>query len=133
MEPTSEPTEAKKKILYVEDEPFFASTISRSLVEAGFDVVTAVDGEEGLAKVQSEHPDLVLLDIILPKVEGKEVLRRIKADATTKDIPVIVLSNLSALDDEREVAAMGAAAFFVKALSLPSEIVDVVRVQLSKS
>lgn len=128
MEPTSE----KKKILYIEDEPFFASTISGQLVEAGYEVESAVDGETGLEMVKSMHPDLVLLDITLPKMDGKEVLRRLKDDDTTKDIPVIILSNLSALEDEREAAALGAHAFFVKALSLPSEIVDVVRVQLSK-
>jgi len=129
MEPTAT---AKKKVLYIEDEPFFASTISNQLVAAGYDVQTAVDGESGLELAQKDIPDLVLLDITLPKMDGKEVLRRLKNDEKTKNIPVIILSNLSALEDEREAAALGAQAFFVKALSLPSEIVDVVRVQLSK-
>ena len=129
MEPTAT---QKKKVLYIEDEPFFASTISNQLSEAGYDVQTAVDGESGLELAQKDIPDLVLLDITLPKMDGKEVLRRLKDDEKTKSIPVIILSNLSALEDEREAAALGAQAFFVKALSLPSEIVDVVRVQLSK-
>ena len=128
-----EPTSTKKKILYIEDEPFFASTMSKQLAEAGYDVETAVDGESGLELAKKIIPDIVLLDITLPKMDGKEVLRQLRADDTTKNIPVIILSNLSALEDEREASALGAQAFFVKALSLPSEIVDVVRVQLSKN
>ena len=128
-----ESTSTKKKILYIEDEPFFASTMSKQLAEAGYDVETAVDGESGLELAKKIIPDIVLLDITLPKMDGKEVLRQLRADDTTKNIPVIILSNLSALEDEREASALGAQAFFVKALSLPSEIVDVVRVQLSKN
>lgn len=120
----------QKKILYVEDEPYFASALSKSLVAAGYTVALAKDGEEALAMVASERPDLILLDLLLPKLSGKEVLKRIKADPATRDIPVIVVSNLSAPQDQDEMKTLGARAFYVKALSLPSEIVKSVTDEL---
>jgi CheY-like chemotaxis protein len=118
------------QVVYVEDEPFFAGTMSRLLIEAGYTTALADDGEKGVALIQKEKPDLVLLDLVLPKLDGKEVLRRIKADPETKDIPVIVLSNLSAEGDQREAEALGAVGFFVKALTLPSVVVEEVRKRL---
>jgi CheY-like chemotaxis protein len=118
------------KIVYIEDEPFFAKTMTHLLTDAGLSTLTAADGEEGLALVHSEHPQLVLLDLVLPKIDGKEVLKRLKSDPTTKDIPVFVLSNLSADADQRDTLALGAAGFFVKAMTLPSVIVDAVKQKL---
>jgi len=80
--------------------------------------------------VAKEKPDLVLLDLVLPKVDGKEVLKRIKSDPATKNIPVFVLSNLSADADQRETVALGAAGFFVKAMTLPSAIVEAIKREL---
>ena len=120
----------KTRIVYVEDEPFFAGTMSRLLIEAGYPTALADDGEKGVALIKKEKPDLVLLDLVLPKLDGKEVLKRLKADPELKDIPVIVLSNLSAEGDQREAEALGAAGFFVKALTLPSVVVDEVRKRL---
>lgn len=120
-----------KRILYIEDEPFFASTMTRLLTDAGFVADVAGDGEKGLAMVKANKPDLILLDLVLPKVDGKEVLRRLKADSETKNIPVIVLSNLSAEQDQRETSALGAVGFFVKAMTLPSAIVETIKTRLS--
>ena len=119
------------QIVYIEDEPFFAGTMSRLLTEAGYATVIASDGEAGIALVAKEQPKLVLLDLVLPKVDGKDVLRQLKSDPATKDIPVFVLSNLSADADQREVISLGAAGFFVKAMTLPSAIVDAIKKQLS--
>ena len=114
----------------MEDEPFFAGTMSRLLTEAGYTTAVAGDGEEGLALIAREKPDLVLLDLVLPKIDGKEVLKRLKSDPLTKGIPVFVLSNLSAETDQRETIALGAAGFFVKAMTLPSAIVEAIKKHL---
>ena len=128
---TSQSTPAPRtRIVYIEDEPFFGGTMSRLLSEAGYTTMVAADGEEGLAMVAKEKPDLVLLDLVLPKVDGKEVLKRIKSDPATKNIPVFVLSNLSADADQRETVALGAAGFFVKAMTLPSAIVEAIKREL---
>ena len=128
---TSQSTPAPRTpIVYIEDEPFFGGTMSRLLSEAGYTTTVAADGEEGLAMVAKEKPDLVLLDLVLPKVDGKEVLKRIKSDPATKNIPVFVLSNLSADADQRETVALGAAGFFVKAMTLPSAIVEAIKREL---
>jgi CheY-like chemotaxis protein len=129
MEETTN-TSNRIRIVYIEDEPFFAGTMSRLLSEAGYATAVATDGESGLALVAKEKPDLVLLDLVLPKVDGKEVLKKIKNDPATHNIPVFVLSNLSADADQRETVALGAAGFFVKAMTLPSAIVDAVKKQL---
>jgi putative two-component system response regulator len=118
------------RIVYIEDEPFFAGTMSRLLTEAGYTTAVASDGETGLALVGKEKPDLILLDLVLPKIDGKEVLKRLKSDSATKEIPVFVLSNLSAEADQRETVALGAAGFFVKAMTLPSAIVEAIKKQL---
>jgi DNA-binding response OmpR family regulator len=118
------------RIVYIEDESFFASTMTRLLNEAGYMTVNAEDGEKGLALVMKEKPDLVLLDLVLPKIDGKEILKRLKADESTKNIPVIILSNLSADSDQKETKSLGAADFFIKAMTLPSVIVESVQKRL---
>ena len=117
----------RKRIVYVEDELFFATIISRLLAEAGYAISIAEDGEKGLALIRAERPDLVLLDLVLPKIAGKDVLRELKADPATKDIPVVVLSNLSAEADQREMADLGAGGYYVKATTLPSYLIQIVK------
>ena len=118
-------------VVYVEDEPFFAGTVSRMLTEAGYPTATANDGEAGLELIRRDKPGLVLLDLVLPKIDGKEVLKQLKADPATKDIPVIILSNLSAETEQKELRALGAEDFMVKAMTLPNEIVDKVKTRLA--
>ncbi len=114
---------AQKKILYVEDEPFFARTLEKMFSSAGFDVAIAKDGEEGLATAAREKPDLILLDLLLPKVDGFEVLRKLREDPATKTLPVIILSNLGSDEDRRRTSELGANEFFVKALMDPKKLV----------
>ena len=116
-----------KRILYIEDEKFFADTLNKLLSHAGYTVTIAEDGEKGLAVAKSEKPDLILLDIILPKVDGKEVLRQLKDDGETKGIPVIVLSNLNSEDDVKNMTKLGALHFYVKALTMPTAILAVAK------
>jgi two-component system, OmpR family, alkaline phosphatase synthesis response regulator PhoP len=81
-----------KKILAVDDEKYIVRLVEVNLQRAGYQVVTAYDGREALAKVESEKPDLVVLDVMMPFMDGFEVLRTLKADPKTKDIPVIMLT-----------------------------------------
>ncbi|MGD0328105.1 MAG: response regulator [Minisyncoccia bacterium] len=124
---------AQVTVVYVEDDSFFASAVGKLLNDAGYLTVIAKDGESGLALIQKEKPKLILLDLILPKMDGEEVLRRLKANASTKDIPVIVLSNLSAEAEQRELRSLGAVSFLVKAMTLPSEILKEVKVYIPES
>jgi len=93
-------------------------------VPEGLEVLTAADGEEALRLARSERLDLVLLDVIMPKLEGFEVLRRLKEDAATARIPVIVLSNLGQERDVAQAEALGAVAYLVKANLSLQDLVD---------
>jgi two-component system, NtrC family, sensor kinase len=101
------------KILLIEDSRFQRIANERALLKAGYAVVQAGDGEEGLRVARERVPDLILLDRMLPKVSGLEVLRSLKADTLVKHIPVIVLSGLGQAN-EAKLLAEGAAAFVVK-------------------
>lgn len=116
-----------KRVLYVEDEKFFGDTLNKLLTHSGYTVMVAEDGEKGLELAKSFAPHLILLDIILPKVDGKEVLKTLKADPTTKQIPVIVLSNLNSEDDVKKMTELGALHFYVKAMTLPTSILAAVK------
>lgn len=94
------------KILYVEDNDDNIYMLKNRLARAGFTVVVATDGARGIAMAASELPDLILMDLTLPDIDGQEVTRRIKADPTTKHIPVIALTaNAMAIDRENAIAA----------------------------
>jgi len=84
-----------KKILVIEDEPILSKALGDNLAQEGFEVLRALDGEEGLNLALSEHPDLILLDILLPKMDGLTLLDKIREDSWGKSVPVIILSNLS--------------------------------------
>jgi DNA-binding response OmpR family regulator len=112
----------QRKILYVEDEPFIASALVRVLEQAGYQVTVAVDGEKGVEVATKELFDLILLDLILPKIDGFEVLRQLKLNPAMKDVPVIILSNLSAEDDKKKAKDLGAIDFLVKAFANPLDI-----------
>jgi DNA-binding response OmpR family regulator len=108
-------TTAGKRILLVEDDRFLRRACETSLRQRGFTVIAAADGEEGLRLARAEHPDLILLDLLMPKLSGVEVLRALKADVGTKAIPVLILSNSSREEDVSEVISLGAVAYWVKA------------------
>jgi DNA-binding response OmpR family regulator len=104
-----------KRILLVEDDRFLRRACETSLRQRGFTVIAAADGEEGLRLARTEAPDLVLLDLLMPKLPGVEVLRGLKADPATETIPVLILSNSSREQDVAEVFRLGAVDYWVKA------------------
>ena len=104
-----------KRILLVEDDRFLRRACEVSLRQRGFTVLCAADGEEGLRLARSEGPDLILLDLLMPKLPGIEVLRALKAEATTRVIPVLILSNSSRETDVEQVSDLGAVGYLVKA------------------
>lgn len=110
-------------ILYIEDESFIGKTIVNKLKDNGFDADLAHDGESGLAMAEKKPYKLILLDLILPKANGFEVLEMLKKNDATKSIPVVVFSNQSTETDQQRAKELGAYEFRVKVHSTPNEIV----------
>ncbi|MDD3087317.1 MAG: response regulator [Candidatus Omnitrophica bacterium] len=108
----------KKKILVVDDELDVQSIISFRLEINGYKVSVASDGQEGLDKIKAEKPNLVLLDLMLPKINGFEICRMIKFDDKFKDLPIIILSALDKEDDRKKAMEGGADAYFLKPFDL---------------
>lgn len=107
-------SETGKRILLVEDDRFLRRACEVSLKQRGFAVTTAVDGEEGLRLARSERPDLILLDMLMPRLSGLEVLKALRGDETTRALRVLVLSNSSREQDVQEVARLGVEGYLVK-------------------
>ena len=112
------------KILVVEDDKFLRELITQKLAREGYNVKEAVDGEEGVVKVKEEKPDIILLDLILPGIDGFEVLAKIKEDSEVENIPVVILSNLGQRDDVERGLKLGAVDFLIKAHFTPGEIIE---------
>jgi two-component system, OmpR family, alkaline phosphatase synthesis response regulator PhoP len=104
-----------RKILLAEDDRFMRKAAEATLRHHGFTVVTAADGEEALSLAQREIPDLILLDLIMPKLHGFEVLKALKRDPATSQIPVVVFSNLGQESDSRMAHELGAVDYWIKA------------------
>jgi len=111
------------KILLVEDEPSLRRLYYIKLIRVGYKVETAEDGRDALKKVKKFKPELILLDIILPKVDGFAVLKELKKNSRLKKIPVILLTNLGQDEDMEKGQKLGAIAYLVKTQFTPSEIV----------
>lgn len=124
------------KILLVDDSRFLRLTNERALQKAGYDVMGAADGEEGLRLAQQMSPDLVVLDMMLPKLSGPEVLRALRKNAATADIPVMVLTSLPQAN-EGKLKQEGATAYFEKTtLALdkePDRLVQAIEKMLKKA
>jgi len=107
------------KVLLVEDNEANRDMLARRLQRRGFEVVFAVDGAEGVAKSKTEHPDIVLMDMSLPVMNGWEATRAIKADATTKHIPVVALTAHSMAGDREKAMEAGCDDYDTKPVELP--------------
>lgn len=119
---------ATKKILLVEDEPFLAGMYQTKLKLEGFDVDTAPDGEEALKKLKASRYDLVLLDIMMPKLNGFAVLKDMRASkGALADTPVIMLTNLGQKSDVEQAMSLGANDYIIKAHFTPGEVVTKIK------
>jgi DNA-binding response OmpR family regulator len=132
--PQDESQGTGQSILIVEDDKFLRELIVKKLKSENYNLDWALDGEEALKKVREKKPVLILLDLILPGIDGFEVLKQLKKgdDAALSKIPVIILSNLGQRDDVEKGLALGAAEFLVKAHFTPGEIVEKVKAVLGK-
>lgn len=121
-----------KKVVLMEDDELLGGELCEELRGVNYEVKWARDGEEGLALIAEEVPDLVLLDLMMPKVTGVEVLKRLKKDEKTKHLVVVTLSNLAGVDDVKYAKSLGAADHLVKGDSDLDEIVEVAVSYLEK-
>jgi DNA-binding response OmpR family regulator len=121
-----------KKILFIEDESALQKTFRDVLEKEGYEMISALDGESGLRLAKSQKPDLILLDLILPKKDGFEVLKELKEDEATKGIPVIVLTNLEDIESVEKAIELGATTYLVKAQYTLEEVIQKVKKALEK-
>jgi len=112
----------KKKILVVEDDTMISSMYKMKFEADGFEVFIADNGVIGLEIAKKEKPDIIMLDVILPQLDGFSVLEQVKKDETTKKIPVIMLTNLGTEEDKKKGETMGAMGYLVKASLTPGQV-----------
>lgn len=116
-----------KKILLIEDEPTLQKTVGAILEADDFQVVSATDGDSGLRLAVSEKPNLIILDLILPGKHGLEVLKTLKANDVTKEIPVIILTNIEEPENIETALELGATTYLVKASYSLEEVVEKIK------
>ncbi|MBN1325388.1 response regulator [Candidatus Falkowbacteria bacterium] len=125
--------ENKAKILLIEDDTFLVEMYMTKFELEGFSVISAEDGQKGLEMVKKENPDIILLDILMPKMDGFAVLDALKKDKATANIPVVLLTNLGQKEDVKKGFEKGAVGYLIKAHFMPSEVVDKIKKILKES
>lgn len=120
------------KILVVEDDDFLLQMYTTKLETENFKVLTAMNGNEALRTTEKDNPDLILLDLNLPEMDGFEVLKELKSKSETKDIPVLVLTNFAQKDDIDRCLDLGAEDYLIKAHFVPSEVIEKIKKILNK-
>lgn len=121
-----------KKILLVEDEEIMINLLQKKLTQEGYDVTVAVNGEEGIEKMKEQKPDVVLLDIIMPKKGGFEVMEEMNKDPVLKEVPVIIISNSGQPVELDKAKELGAKDWLIKTEFDPQEVLDKVRKQIGR-
>jgi two-component system alkaline phosphatase synthesis response regulator PhoP len=122
----------KTKIMVVEDEEILLTALSEELKQEGFEVVGAKDGMEGVEKALSEKPDLILLDLVMPRLDGIGALKQMKENPESKEIPVVILTNLSDYDKVSDALSLGAMDYLVKANYRLEELVNKIKTVLER-
>lgn len=115
------------KVLIIEDDPLMSRMYQKIFTFENYEVEMAADGEEGLAKVASAKPTVILLDVMMPKMNGLQVLDKLKADPNTKAIPVVMLTNLAGQQDAETALAKGAVKYIIKSEQDPKQVADQVK------
>ena len=121
---TQEETKAKPTVLIIEDEQFLCSLMLKKLESSGFTARGVFGGEEGLKAVEELKPEAILLDLLLPGIDGFEVIRRLKKDERFKKVPILVISNLGEPSDISKARELGALDYLIKTNYSPDEIVS---------
>ena len=116
-----------KKILIIEDDSFLSEMYSTKLIREGFETEIAINGKQGLDKIKSIKPDLVLLDIVLPKMDGFEILESVKKDSKLKNIPIVLLTNLGQKNEIEKGLLLGADEYIIKAHFTPTAVVTKIK------
>ena len=122
----------KIKVFIIEDDAYISDMYKIKLESENFEVDIANDGIEGMKKLEKEVPDIILLDIVMPKIDGFSVLKMIKKNEALKNLPVILLTNLSQKENIERGFELGATSYIIKAHFTPSEVVDKVKEALNK-
>ena len=122
--------EKTKKIVIAEDDEFFAKVFKDKLMQCGYEVELAMDGEEAIEIINSDPPTLIILDIMMPKKNGYEVLQEIKAAQETKDIPVVILSNLAHEEDVKKGMDLGAIEYIIKGDYSLNKVLEMIKKHL---
>jgi len=117
----------RKKILLIEDDPFLLQMYNDKFVNEGYEVNVAHDGLEGLKMLNEKQVDLVLLDILIPKLSGVDLLTKIKEDPKLQKMPIIALTNLSNVKEEQDVKAKGVNEYLIKSDYTPTQVVEIVK------
>lgn len=117
----------EQRIVIIEDDEMLNNMYSQKFKMAGYEVFSAFNGQDGLVLSDKEKPDLIILDIIMPKMDGFAVLKRLRKNEATKKIPVLLLTNLGQEDDVKKGRELGAQDYFIKANHTPSEIIEKVK------
>jgi CheY-like chemotaxis protein len=123
----------QKTILVIDDEAVLQKALGEFLNTQGYSVLPALDGEVGLALAKEKKPSLILLDLVMPKKNGFEVLQLLKRDSATKDIPVVVLTNLAEMADIDKVIELGATTYLVKSDHAMSDILEKIKSTLGEN
>ena len=121
-----------KRIVLAEDDRFLRRGCETGLRNRGYTVISACDGEEALQAIRAERPDLILLDLMMPKLTGVEVLRSLKSEEATRNIPVLILTNSSNVSDVKEVLELGADGYHLKSNLSLAELGERVRALLKQ-
>ncbi len=114
------------KILIIEDDNLLSNMYSKIFASKNYEVICAFDGEDGFEKAKKEKPNLILLDIMMPKLNGFQVLEKLKSESDTKNIPVVMLTNLAGERDAESAYQLGAVKYIIKSQYKPKEIEDIV-------
>ena len=120
-----------RKVLIIEDEDVLRNVLAKKLEKEGYEVFVAADGEVGMESMRNNHPEMILLDILLPKKNGYQVLEEMRIDENLKKIPVLVISNSGQPVEVRKLIELGACDYLVKADFTPEEVVSKMRACLN--
>lgn len=128
----STPGTKKPVVLLVEDDPLLVTMYSAKFESEGFEVLTAYDGEEGLKVALEKNPNIILLDIMMPKLSGIDLLEKLRQDPKGKNTPVIILTNLTEAEGAEKAKELGVKEFLVKSNFTPSEVTEKIKQHLGR-